>query len=133
MTDDRQLAMTSRDLWASHRWWVGDHWCSVISQKHCGAAGTGRPAVPARDGLRQKATTPSTMKPLIFPPLRMSTVGKSLYICCIHSVLNRTVGTMNQPAEAWVRSTVTSLAMPGSVPFATLYRLATYSLLPRKR
>ena len=29
----------------------------------------------------QKATTPSTMKPLILPPLRMSVAGKSLYFC----------------------------------------------------
>src|SRR6187397_2992444 len=105
---------------------------SLVLNHRSKALRGGRKRRPAIDLLLvqlQKATTPSTMKPWIFPPLRMSFVGKSLYICCIHSVLNRTVGTMNQPAENCVRSTLTSLVMPGSVPFATLYRLATYSLL----
>src|SRR6266516_4500403 len=52
---------------------------------------------PRRHAAGQKATTPSTMNPLNFPPFRISVVGKSRYFWFTNSSLVRTFGVTNQP------------------------------------
>ena len=68
----------------------------------------------------QKATTPSTMNPLNFPPLRMSVVGKSLYFWFTYSPFIRTFGVRNQPPPTLKRSMLTLFAIPRSSPLAVL-------------
>src|ERR1700693_596439 len=75
----------------------------------------------------QKATTPSTMNPLNFPPLRISVVGKSRDFWFTYSSLVRMFGVREHPPPTCVCFTVTSGVQTVSSPLTVLYRAATYS------
>src|SRR5690349_21293724 len=75
-----------------------------------------------RESVDQKASTPSTMKPLNLPPLRMSFVGKSRYFWFTYSTFVRSSGVTNQPPPNSVRLTLMGFVMPARLPLTVLYR-----------
>src|SRR5437763_13330495 len=87
--------------------------CSVIDRARGGRK-------PPRTQSGQKATTPSTMNPLNFQPLRMSVAGKSRYFWFTHSALVRMFGVRNQPPPTCERFTVTSGVPTVSWPLTVL-------------
>src|SRR3954468_20259112 len=87
------------------------------TKKERGApSGAPLPFLPAR----QKATTPSTMKPWNLPPARMSLVGKASECWRTNSIFESTFGVTNQPPPTCERFTVMSFLIPASWPLTAL-------------